>query len=492
MINYVDDLKQKITTDGLNDDLLEILSNDIQYLDDLGVKTNKDRNIAFYLDYFFNDICEEMGISGADKRNTIKKAFLYLSELDEKNIDLLTIRLAILKACNKKNAYPNTSGVSFENMRPVRDIDKWVEAFGNIYKLTNNGVPQNKAFSQITEDWDPMEKHDFKAWMRYYRENTHEKYKVANTSWLDDVYIPEEVPEEKIKRVKTPEDVKKSLLGRLHSAEKLLYNFVHVWPNDVYNRLHQGLSDLKREIMMMRTESSMKDLIIKTAHIWNNNGFAEGAEELRKIADTHDITQQIEKALVGDKKTQKEDFGGSDDFSLEAPEFSPETPDLSQETPGFDLEGESPDIETEKMDFSGEIDPVLEGMNEELPEPEEPPLEKEVEEISVKEEPEEDASVKDVLNILEPFLQKLREREDVRSLYKADMLLDKLNIASHFPELTEVQSKVLEANTYVSIRVEKVISKLKGGLKEDLEENDSPNIDMDELRKEVFEVSEEK
>jgi len=110
-----------------------------------------------------------------------------------------------------------------------------------------------------------------------------------------------------------------------------------------------------------------------------------------------------------------------------------------------------------------------------------------------------------VLDVLEPVSQRLKEREEARELSKVDMMLDSMNIAGHFPELAEAISRLLENNTYVGIRLEKIIGKLKSGLKENGEPKNPevPSIDMNELsapanpeslnpkEKELFEVSEE-
>ena len=137
------------------------------------------------------------------------------------------------------------------------------------------------------------------------------------------------------------------------------------------------------------------------------------------------------------------------------------------------------------------------GVEEPLPPPEEPPGPPE--EKAPKDNPYASATVQDVLEVLEPLSQKLREREFIRDLSKVDMMLDALNIASHFPELGEAQAKALELNIYVGTRVERVISKLKGGLKEEEteEEPTPPGVEMEELgggkgpEETAFEVTEE-
>jgi hypothetical protein len=147
------------------------------------------------------------------------------------------------------------------------------------------------------------------------------------------------------------------------------------------------------------------------------------------------------------------------------------------------------------------------GAAEELPPPEEPPKppkkeKKEEPKMDEEENPFAGKTVQDVLEILEPLSKQLSERQFVRSLSKADMILDSLNIASHFPELGEATAKALELNIYVGTRISKVVEKLKGGLKEEKEKEEKPSppsVELEELtgekpggvEEEAFEVAEE-
>jgi hypothetical protein len=522
--NYVDDMMSDFSEEGLTQDLRDVLYEDAQFLSDLNVSNERQRNLAFYLDYFCDDICKEFGYNIKDIKPVIVRSFNYLK--DTKDVDLTKIRAAILKSLRelnrKKVAYPNTTGTNESNIRPKADLSKWVSSLSQIYMAMKNGEGRESAFKRITEGWDSMSKHDFEAWARYYEKGDHEKYNVKSASdnsqflpvsFLDEGFEPKQPVIEKPveqptveqpvqKRNKTPEDVKKSLLSRLNSAERLLYNFVHVWPDNVYNRLHQGLSDLKREIAMMRSASSMSDRIIRTASLWENAGFLEGAEELRKIAQPpDDITSEIEKALTGREKPK------AAPTAPEVPEMpGAEMPMPGTEMPEMPMPGTEAPLEelgmppaTEKMPAAEEPGAIPAGVEESLPPMEEPPGGSEKKGIP-KNNPYSGATVQDVLEILEPLSQKLREREFIRDLSKVDMMLDALNIASHFTELGEAQAKALELNIYVGTRVEKIVSKLKGGLKEEGKEDKEkektpPNIEMDELGKRpeetAFEVVEE-
>jgi hypothetical protein len=147
------------------------------------------------------------------------------------------------------------------------------------------------------------------------------------------------------------------------------------------------------------------------------------------------------------------------------------------------------------------------GVGEELPSPPPPPEAKpEIEgpkiegKTDINENPYVGKTIQDVLGVLEHTAQQLSERKTVRELTKADMMLDALNIASHFPELGEAIAKMMESTNYVHTRLEKIIGKLQGGLKDDVKEKEpeAPVVEMEELTKpsapkeqEMFEVSEE-
>jgi hypothetical protein len=353
-----------------------------------------------------------------------------------------------------------------------------------------------------------MEKLDFSAWARYYENGDHEKYQVQKSAAARlesdipaELVPPPEIDETEIpvrkgpgrprKTKKTLEQSKHSLISRLDSAGKLLREFAPVWPSDVWARLSQALSDLKREIIPLKTVATAKDRIIRTANVWDKQGFSEGANILRKVAAPPaegDLASQIEKALTGreyDIKGKPPGEVGGDAGGM---------PNMEDMVGGL---GEMPP----PTDEAGGMELPPAGAEESLPPAETPPVEEPPAEIPPVEEsktgdPFVGKNAQDVLEILEPLSKKLSEREFVRALSKADMMLDGMNIASHFPELGEAQAKALELNIYVGTRLEKIINKLKGGVK-DRKEDSAPEIEMGEFsqepgnEKEMFEVTEE-
>lgn len=513
VVNYAKDVISNISEDGMTDDLWKLVEQDIGKISKHKINNNIERNLYFYLEHFIDDICEEFRCKEYNKDDLIEKAFNQLR--GKEKIDLFDIKNAIYQMIKKsvKKAYPVTKGIHYENIIPEYDISKWVKALSEIYFQIKNGKSRNEVIKEITEEWAPMEKLNFEEWMKYYEHKDHEKYgieKNAQGVLIPSFNSPNQTPKGEIIRgpgrprqvVKTLEQEKEALVSRLDSAVKILRKFVSVWPPEVWQRLSGMLGDLQREIVSLKTTATMKDCIIKTANKFNNVGFQEGARELYKVAEG-DLANKIERALSG---KEPKDLGGdvppAGDLGL-SPEGMP--PMDAPAAPGAPGEMPMPGAETQEMPApDASLSPPA-GVEESLPAPEVPPA-------PPVEEPKEEGkggvnpfdgqnlTIQDVLDILEPVSKSLSEREFVRTLSKADMILDSLNLASYLPELGEVQAKAIELNLYISSRLEKIINKLKGGLKGDEKGEEKPappEIEMGEFskeperEKEMFEVKEE-
>lgn len=516
--NYAKDMVMNVSDDGMTDELWQLVSDDGEVLSKINAVSDRDRNLYFYLDNFYDDLCDEFDYPCAGNRTEVlQSAFEKLRH--KKEVDLTDIRKAIYRSLRQlKIAYPNIKGAHGGNAKPTRDIMKWVQALGSIRGEVQSGKDKEEAIQRITEGWSPMEKLDFSAWARYYENGDHEKYKVRKSAaevptpdMPEDLVPPPPVkdptevppvrrgPGRPRKTKKTLEQSKHSLIGRLDSAGKLLREFANVWPADVWTRLSEALSDLKREIIPLKTMATARDRIIRTANIFDKEGFSEGAEILRKVAQPPggDLASKIEKALTGreyDIKGETPPAGGG---AGEMPGMEDMMGGLGEipPPPGGEAGMEAPP--------GGEagMEPPPAGAEESLPPPPEtPPAEEESAKTDISgENPFSGKNVQDVLDVLEPLSKRLSEREFVRALSKADMMLDGMNVASHFPELGEAQAKALELNLYVGTRLEKIINKLKGGLKGKGEEKEesAPEVEMGEFskepgkEKEMFEVTEE-
>jgi hypothetical protein len=119
-----------------------------------------------------------------------------------------------------------------------------------------------------------------------------------------------------------------------------------------------------------------------------------------------------------------------------------------------------------------------------LPEPPPPPPEPEPEpkKPAKDENPYAGATTMDILEVLEPLMKRFKEREVVRQLSKVDMMMDGLNIVSYFPELGEAVGRLIETDSYVGNRLEKIIGKLRGGIRDEGSKEEKkpapPSIEM--------------
>jgi hypothetical protein len=516
-INYSDDVINTLKEERMSSDLWQLAYDDINLMDSLEISNDKERNLYFYIDHFVDDILEEMEIKDYDRNKVVENSFKKLREKEK--VDLLDIRKAIFECVDRKlsnkTAYPNIIGVNELNTKQVRDVDKWVDALYKIYENMYRGESRDLASKQVMEGWDPMSKLDFNNWSKFYEEKNHEKYNVKTAATLDELPIFQgndidysqdlidpvveqqeyiETPVQKVKKVKTKEDLRSSLISRLDSASKLLREFVNVWPREVWENLSQALSDLKREVVLLKSEATIEDCIIRTANVWERSGFSEGAGLLRKIAvDPTDTSSEIEQALSGKKEEEPVIDAPQEDIANIPPAGA-----------GEDMPPPEPPPAAEEVTALPPLPPDAPDKEQALPELTMAP------ETETSPNPYEGRTIQDVLNVLDPLAQQLSERKIVRELAKADMILDALNIASHFPELSEAMARMIESTIYVHTRLEKVITKLKGGLREEDESGVAPEVEMNELspsdgappvepqaqspvpnEKEMFEVTEE-
>ena len=121
----------------------------------------------------------------------------------------------------------------------VYNLQKWMETMKQVYSGIQKGLGYNNSLEMCTEGWDPVEKNDFKAWVNFYSQGEHLKYKTANQIKNGQYFqgpginIPMEhlvsslpsPPQTGISSEPTEQEIshKKvlSLIGRLNAAEKL-------------------------------------------------------------------------------------------------------------------------------------------------------------------------------------------------------------------------------------------------------------------------------
>lgn len=517
--NYADDFLSGISNNGMTDEIWEIIKKDNLKFKNANIENEKQRNLFLYIEHFMDELCKEFGHKPENIGQIVLEAYNNLK--NNENVNLLDIRKSVYDSLKSKIklAYPNISGIYGQNSKPERNIEKWIKSLSFIYSEMQKGKSKTELIKEITKEWPAMEKLDFETWLRYYWNGDHEKYNIQKNAALFDIpqrpqmpeYKPEITEEMQVKPIvgrpkiteRTLEQDKQALISRLDSAIKILRKFVNVWPQDVWQRLSEMLFDLQREVLPLKTKATMVDCIIKTANKLQKEGFDEGAYELYKVADAppvSDIASKIEKALSGKKyeEADKKEPEGDISSALEQPAFEVSESEL----PGMPQEPAPPALDTmvpqETMPQQDTAIPAE--LGKDLPAPAAPPMPPMSEEIKEKpmngENPfaDKNITVKDVVESLQTIAKQINEREFVRSLTKIDLMLDSLNMASFFPELGESLGRALDMTNYISPRLEKIINKLSGSLKEE-EKSVAPEVEMTEFpQKErvAFEVEEPK
>lgn len=325
------------------------------------------------------------------------------------------------------------------------------------------------------------------------------------------------------------EDHRRKILGRLNSAEKLLSSHHgQMFAGPDFERLLVAIYELKKQIQtvnkMSLSAQTIVDLIIRQAGILNGQGYCDASAFMVKFAQNTpgdfsmnlgdipaggsqpqgagslgnmppDLTQPVPTTgnaidkfienLEGfgitteedeDSNEAKDDVEINDDVILDQeivpenkddlfvsaqaiqpnkpmpaaplkmPKQKPAEPkDLEVmsppgKNPGMTSEEVSrgPDISAVKNDFDALIDSAFSNLK-----------------------------IADIVNKLEAINNIFRNREISRQLAIADVMLDRLGLATYFPELSEATNKQLEANNYCLTRIENILSRLRGTMNND-------------------------
>lgn len=314
------------------------------------------------------------------------------------------------------------------------------------------------------------------------------------------------------------------LIGRLDSVEKLLRSHEgQMFSGAEFEKLLDCIYDLKRKIQLVNKLSvSTKiydDMIIREANILKRDGFKKASHVLYKLAQEA-ITPASPPPPTDSVGTPGDlpspmPIPGNGAVPGEGP-TTPNIPDMAE-----DPSAQSPDMATPAeedgmseflknlnvdIDDSSKADDlvivedelhvedrdgILISEGQEVVAPAVPakatvPDASKTEPGPIKEPAKTEISVEDLINAalgnvtaeqvitkLEDVAKILSTREIPRQLYFVDLMLNKMGIASLFPMLGEATNKAIDSNNYMQSRIDDMISKLRGTIKND-------NIDLRE------------
>lgn len=382
-----------------------------------------------------------LSISAQNSDALCKYAFFRRNEYDFKTkYGFSKLVLDFLNENNHlvKNSHPNNMGVEGNgSIRPPYNIDKWIQTMRYIYDASNtNNLPLDSIAKQVTAKWEDEEKIHFQRWMRYYQEGNYNKYNVKTAQFFQNKQEEGKLPDLKpvkdlfdtpafpkpdptAEKKKRLDDARKKLRGRLKSVEELVEQYRDVLPKDLSAVIRKDVYDLKEKVLGLELRASIVDSINRTSNQLTKHGFLEGAKELKKIA------QEVAEDKIPAPEGPVESPAPNAKIAPEPQEVAPEAPKQDEDkvrVPEVNI-GED---KVEIPDFSS-------------------------------------ATHRDALLKLEEINKVISERNVVRALAAVDIILGQLGIASYFPQLSEAQSKLMDAFNYAGSRVAETIGQMRGG-----------------------------
>jgi hypothetical protein len=515
--------------------------------------------------YFYATLLNRLDY--VDDKNQLLDEAVFLSKLNIDSLDKHKLYLLVLHFCNNKNQIEKSPNVfksilngkykldtkeDVENVvndllttkkmaypignsnylgSNVYNINNWINTLKTAYKESEiKNISLNDSLNELTNDWNSMEKGNFKRWVAFYGENAHQKYKTAQDynfplqhlqnldslkAKIPGINVAEISHEQKMKE---NDEIKKelvkkkikSIVQRLNAAEKIITSdpeFIRDIDAGLDLRIWlEELQKLKRNVLLLplKHSSSVDDLIIKHANICAKKGLNKVASEIRKLAQ--EAPQMPELPPLPPSMPAGNAPSAPSEINVEN-----EDDVFDEIVKGMNLDsGEADDLEVEE-DFDFEKDAELEvDLGEIIVEAQEAPamplppppppvglvpvpapsnVEIKNESDDVFEAALSNVSINDVIERLETLVNVFRTRELSRQLSIVDILMDRLNISTFFPNLAEANAKLLETNSYVLNRLEICLSQLLGSIETpmnkkldlttDQTKKETPNINID-------------
>lgn len=345
----------------------------------------------------------------------------------------------------KKVAYPMVENYFFKNPFFGYNLQTWASCVHKIYEsLHKEGISYPEAVEKYSSNIfkDEEEKNNFLNWLKYYNHGEHLKYNVKTASYqlpisatgdaytgssnyigadyaLDFESQKNDAREQGEKKLNY-KNWKKKFNSALRRVDKILKESEDYVDSDKYEEISQILNRLDVQVGKIRLQSTASDISYRAAGQLKKLGFDDGASVLYKYSQ--EATPVVPPAEIGPAPV--------------AEEVGPTPAEINRKQ----QEKEN----TEKgRELLGEINPVP------------GPSPNEYEDII-----KDDIDVDDASRKLEQIAGTLSDRRVIRYLAEFDIMLDKIGIASMFPELAEAQSKLIESYSYALTRVTKMLGML--------------------------------
>lgn len=396
--------------DGVTDELWAEAVSDMKVVSKLGINSSEDYRKFFYIDNFIEDLAEEiLGKNLSEKEEEDAKVFMFgLKETIQYN-NLLDFRVALLKWVQSKTVKSaawhtrtrNNSGFGF--MLHKYDLSRWSKMAVAVNNAVVHGVPKSLALEEITSELPNDEKYNFLSWYSFTQGQNKNLYDI-NTKIKN---MDKGAKLSKIKTAGIYEDSNSYFIPKFKNTDH-----------------RQDKNEDRQPSVQSFDEQKAEDFnTVRSKMVSRTFAIDKLLEKYKDVLNEKQI-DEIEDALNSlRKKVRKLKMAST-------------VNDCFAKTAGI--------LKKNKFDSGAQI----------------------LEEIITKKAITEakSADLEDLLAKLYKISDELKRRDMVRGLAEIDLALYKLNIAGFFPELTDAQSKLIDAYGYASNKVQDVIPRLRSGI----------------------------
>ena len=442
----------------------EILISKAASLSELGISNDTDSRKYFLLKKASDDLGIELSLD--EKKKLLRNEIINMNDAYYYIVDNK------LNSLNKK-AYPNFT--SYTDVQPEFDLNKWLKIVHNIYDaVQNKKMDKEAAIDYYSNFLDKETEEDikFKKWFKFYGDGEHLKYSkdgdnkmkkkalfMSGLTPSGNQYDQGGVSAYRVTAPKTEgfnlpgtsfdepevdntksdtgderfEKWKEDLFSTIRRMNKLLPRNRYLDP-DTFAKVNGALSNLISDIYKIKSPTTASDVTSRAANSLMKYGEVDGAKILRKFAQ--EVPSEEAAATPAPAQTPSD-----------APPAAAGTPEVPAAVPD---EAKPTGTLKDKIPTSDEVKPV----NFEDIKPIPGPAEGEYDGIVG------DVNLGHAAKKLDEVAGMLADRRMIRYLAEFDIMLDKIGIASMFPELAEAQSKLIEAYSYALTRVTKMMGQL--------------------------------
>lgn len=455
--NWAESYLLRVCKQGLTTDLWSETVDDMILASELGVSSEEDFRAFFYIDHFVEDLIEELiGVQLTESEQDSLKTYMFSIRNEVGYTDLLSFRVAILKWMKnngktvKQALWGSTSrnrGVSTYYLKKY-NIERWKTLVELVRKSIAYGIPKKVALREAADQLEGIEKYDFLSWYNFKFGNERVLYNLN-------------------KKIK---EKSKGNLSMTKPTTKLA---------GIYeDQMAYYIPKFNDHIKQYEDTTSTPEVSLPSYNEQKVQDFNTARSKM--VSRTFAIDKLLEKYVDILKEEQVEEIEDA------LNQLRKKVRKLKMASIVNDSFHKTANI-LEKNNFDRGAEVLRLIANNDV-----------IEKTAITKAHSKD--LEDMLQKLYDISDSLKRRDLVRLLAEIDLRLYELNIAGFFPELTDAQSKLIDAYAYASNKVQDVIPKLRsgitqgGGVSFDLSEEDlleTETLPVDQVKPEGQDLADE-